>query len=41
MNHPTIVEPSNNDLEFLVSDPNRSIATLAVSTLLKTVEVTR
>lgn len=39
--HPTIVETCNSDLESLVNDSNRSVATLAVSTLLKTVEVSR
>ena len=36
-----VVEACNSDLEALVNDPNRSVATLAVSTLLKTVDVTR
>lgn len=39
--HPSAVECCNGDLENLVSDRNRSVATLAVSTLLKTVEATR
>jgi len=34
--HPTAVASLNADIEALVSDPNRSIATLAVTTLLKT-----
>lgn len=34
--HPEAVAPCNVDLEGLVSDPNRSIATLAITTLLKT-----
>lgn len=36
-----MVESCNNDLEALVNDPNRSVATLAVSTLLKTVDMSR
>ena len=36
-----MVEHCNNDLETLVNDPNRSVATLAVSTLLKTVDMSR
>lgn len=35
------MEACNSDLEALVNDPNRSVATLAVSTLLKTVDVSR
>jgi len=35
--HPQAVAPANADLEALVSDPNRSVATLAIATLLKTV----
>lgn len=35
------MESCNAELEYLVSDPNRSVATLAVSTLLRTVEVSR
>lgn len=34
--HPIIVAKCNDDMESLVSDPNRSIATLAITTLLKT-----
>nr|CDS21793.1 Coatomer subunit gamma [Echinococcus granulosus] len=34
--HPSAVAFCNHDLENLVSDPNRSIATLAITTLLKT-----
>jgi coatomer protein complex subunit gamma len=34
--HPMIVSKCNDDMEGLVSDPNRSIATLAITTLLKT-----
>ena len=34
--HPTAVQQCNQDLEGLVSDANRSIATLAITTLLKT-----
>lgn len=41
MSHPVVVEACNSDLEALVNDPNRSVATLAVSTLLKTVDVSR
>lgn len=33
--HPSAVAFCNHDLENLVSDPNRSIATLAITTLLK------
>jgi len=34
--HPVSVSKCNEDMESLVSDPNRSIATLAITTLLKT-----
>jgi len=34
--HPRVVSKCNEDLEALISDPNRSIATLAITTLLKT-----
>jgi len=34
--HPRIVSKCNDDLEALISDPNRSIATLAITTLLRT-----
>ena len=34
--HPRLVAKCNNDLESLVSDANRSVATLAMTTLLKT-----
>jgi coatomer protein complex subunit gamma len=34
--HPISVAKCNEDMEALVSDPNRSIATLAITTLLKT-----
>lgn len=34
--HPAAVTSCNIDLEMLISDPNRSIATLAITTLLKT-----
>lgn len=34
--HPIIVAKCNDDMESLVSDQNRSIATLAITTLLKT-----
>ncbi len=34
--HPTSVTPCNLDLENLITDQNRSIATLAITTLLKT-----
>jgi len=34
--HPRIVSKCNDDLEALIGDPNRSIATLAITTLLKT-----
>lgn len=35
-NHPSAVAPCAIDLESLISDPNRNIATLAITTLLKT-----
>lgn len=35
INYPKVVAPSQVDLELLLSDQNRSIATLAVITLLK------
>ena len=34
--HPRLVSKCNEDLEALISDPNRFIATLAITTLLKT-----
>lgn len=34
--YPRLVSKCNEDLESLISDPNRSIATLAITTLLKT-----
>lgn len=34
--HPRVVSKCNEDLEALIGDPNRSIATLALTTLLKT-----
>lgn len=34
-NHPAAVTACNLDLEQLIGDPNRSIATLAITTLLK------
>ncbi|KAI9222398.1 adaptin N terminal region-domain-containing protein [Blastocladiella britannica] len=34
--NPALVAPCNLDMEALVSDPNRSIATFAITTLLKT-----
>ncbi|EFC37130.1 coatomer protein gamma 2-subunit [Naegleria gruberi] len=34
--YPTLVSQCNNELEKLIADPNRNIATLAVTTLLKT-----
>ncbi|KAK8801120.1 hypothetical protein WA158_001891 [Blastocystis sp. Blastoise] len=37
IDHPSILTGCNNDLETLLNDPNRAIATLAISTLLKTV----
>ncbi|GMH35804.1 hypothetical protein BSKO_03672 [Bryopsis sp. KO-2023] len=36
MTHPMAVANCNIDMESLISDPNRSIATLAITTLLKT-----
>eukprot|EP00899_Mesostigma_viride_P023430 jgi/Mesvir1/4271/Mv22231-RA.1 len=36
MTHPLAVTNCNIDMETLISDPNRSIATLAITTLLKT-----
>lgn len=36
MKHPSAVTACNLDLENLVTDSNRSIATLAITTLLKT-----
>ncbi|KAJ3100048.1 Coatomer subunit gamma-2 [Phlyctochytrium planicorne] len=36
MIHPTAVAPCNLDMENLITDPNRSIATFAITTLLKT-----
>ncbi len=36
MNHPAAVTACNMDLEQLITDQNRSIATLAITTLLKT-----
>ncbi|TPX31608.1 hypothetical protein SmJEL517_g05105 [Synchytrium microbalum] len=36
MNHPAAVSPCNVDMENLITDPNRSIATFAITTLLKT-----
>lgn len=36
MTHPPVVTSCNLDLENLITDPNRSIATLAITTLLKT-----
>ncbi|VVC44850.1 Hypothetical protein CINCED_3A011042 [Cinara cedri] len=36
MEHPTTVTACNLDLENLISDSNRSVATLAITTLLKT-----
>lgn len=36
MTHPMAVTNCNIDMEGLISDPNRSIATLAITTLLKT-----
>ena len=36
MKHPSAVTACNLDLENLIADPNRSIATLAITTLLKT-----
>ncbi|KAI3388033.1 hypothetical protein SNEBB_007195 [Seison nebaliae] len=34
--YPELVSTTNNDLEILINDSNRSIATLAITTLLKT-----
>ena len=36
MTHPLAVANCNYDMESLINDPNRSIATLAITTLLKT-----
>ncbi|KAL4437499.1 hypothetical protein ABPG77_003480 [Micractinium sp. CCAP 211/92] len=36
MSHPMAVTSCNIDMESLIADPNRSIATLAITTLLKT-----
>ncbi|KND04921.1 coatomer subunit gamma [Spizellomyces punctatus DAOM BR117] len=36
MTHPAAVFPCNLDMENLITDPNRSIATFAITTLLKT-----
>eukprot|EP00620_Florenciella_sp_RCC1587_P018520 CAMPEP_0182559454 /NCGR_PEP_ID=MMETSP1324-20130603/2569_1 /TAXON_ID=236786 /ORGANISM="Florenciella sp., Strain RCC1587" /LENGTH=950 /DNA_ID=CAMNT_0024771715 /DNA_START=30 /DNA_END=2882 /DNA_ORIENTATION=+ len=36
MRHPMAIVKCNDDMEALISDPNRSIATLAITTLLKT-----
>ena len=36
MTHPAAVTACNLDLENLITDPNCSIATLAITTLLKT-----
>lgn len=36
MTHPAAVTACNLDLEGLITDPNRSVATLAITTLLKT-----
>ena len=36
MSHPAAAAAANVDMEALISDPNRSIATLAITTLLKT-----
>jgi len=36
MTHPLSVVKCNDDMEALIADPNRSIATLAITTLLKT-----
>ena len=36
MSHPMAVTNCNIDMEALISDHNRSIATLAITTLLKT-----
>ncbi|KAG1243152.1 hypothetical protein G6F68_015915 [Rhizopus microsporus] len=37
INSPTAVAPCNLDIENLITDSNRSIATFAITTLLKTV----
>ena len=34
--HPVAISPCNLDMENLITDPNRSISTLAITTLLKT-----
>ncbi|KAE8211163.1 hypothetical protein CF327_g5069 [Tilletia walkeri] len=34
--HPAAVQPCNVDMENLITDPNRSVATYAITTLLKT-----
>ncbi|TPX44374.1 hypothetical protein SeLEV6574_g04537 [Synchytrium endobioticum] len=36
LNHPAAVSPGNIEMEKLITDPNRSIATFAITTLLKT-----
>lgn len=36
MTHPAAITACNMDLESLITDSNRSIATLAITTLLKT-----
>ena len=36
MLHPSAITKCNDDMERLITDPNRSIATLAITTLLKT-----
>ncbi|KAG9290005.1 hypothetical protein G9A89_010311 [Geosiphon pyriformis] len=36
MTHPTAVQPCNLDMENLITDQNRSVATFAITTLLKT-----
>ena len=36
MLHPTVVAKCNDEMETLITDSNRSIATLAITTLLKT-----
>jgi len=38
MKHPAAVTACNVDLENLITDSNRSIATLAITTLLKVTE---
>ena len=35
VNHTAIVSTCNLDMETLITDPNRSISTLAITTLLK------